>query len=153
MYSIHLSENVVIRHVLLNKTKILPHEHVVKDRLKTLVEYIRTLDPYAILPAIIVCNKTNVIIDGHHRYYALLEIGFSDIPVVLINYDSELIIPELDKSISKKDIIDAGVSGRLLEPKSSFHHIVDIYGKPHPLILISPLSDFKLNNETNNTRP
>lgn len=153
MYSIYLSENVVLRYELVASDKLLPHEHVVKDRLETLVEYMHTLKPYAILPAILVCSQTNVIIDGHHRYYALLEMGIKEIPVVFINYDSDMIVPELDNSISKEEIIKAGIEGNLLEPKSSFHHIMDVFGKPHPLILISPLSDFKLTHETNHTRP
>ena len=153
MYSIQLAENVVLRYAMVDKGDILPHEFVVKDRLKKLVEYMYTLKPYAILPAILVCRETNVIIDGHHRYYALIEMGLSEIPVIFIHYDSELIIPDLDGVISKEEILNAGLSGNLLEPKSSFHHIIDVNDKPHPLILISPLSDFKISHETNYSRP
>ena len=74
-------------------------------------------------------------------------------PVITINYDSELIIPDLKEGITKQEIIEAGLSGNLLASKSSFYHIRDIYNQTHPLILISPLSNFKLNNETNHSRP
>ena len=133
-----------MKYALVEPDQLLPHEHVVKDRLEKLVEYMYTLKPYAILPAILVCSKTNVIIDGHHRYYALQNINIKEIPVVYINYDSDLIVPVLDNSITKKEIIETAIHRKLLKPKSSFHHILDIFGKPHPLILISPLSDFKL---------
>jgi hypothetical protein len=153
MYSIDFPKNVVVRFSLVPIEILLPHEHVLVEKIDSLKEYICNHKPWVILPAIIVCEKTNVIIDGHHRYFALLKIGVKKIPVVYINYYSNLIIAELNKMISKEQIIEAGISGKLLKPKSSFHHIVDIFGNLHPLILISPLCEIKLLNETNNSRP
>jgi hypothetical protein len=54
------------------------------------------------------------------------------------------IVPHLDNSISKEEIIMAGESGSLLEPKSSFHHIINDEGIHYPIILLSSL--FSINN-------
>ena len=37
------------------------------------------------------CEQSNTIIDGHHRYFALKELGLKKIPVTFINYFSEKI--------------------------------------------------------------
>ena len=104
---------------------ILPHEEILPDRLDGLKKYIKSLEPSLIVPSIIICSKTGVIIDGHHRYYALKEFGIDSVPVTKINYDSEIIITHNEDSrvIEKPTVIDAARAGELLKPKSTAHHI------------------------------
>lgn len=139
MSSIKLEKNVVQFSDLLDVHAILPHEEVVIDRLESLIIYLKTIKPYIIIPSILICDKTNMIIDGHHRYYALREIGFNKVPVTYIDYSSELIVPDLDGKVKKEMLIDSAVNKIMLPPKSSFHHVLDIDYHFQPIILLSSL--------------
>lgn len=140
MHSINLKENVVLSNGFLNVNEILPHEEVIVDRMEKLVNYLASLKPYIIISSILICSETNMIIDGHHRYYALSKLGFEKVPVTKINYQSKLITTHLDNGISKDILIKAALSQIVLPPKSSFHHIIDVDYKLQPIILLSSLS-------------
>jgi len=140
MYTITLKESVVFSNSFLDVNDIFPHEEVIIDRMEKLVNYLASLKPYIIIPSILVCSETNMIIDGHHRYYALRKLGFEKVPVTKINYSSKLITTHLDNQISKELLIKAALSQKVLPPKSSFHHIIDIDYKLQPIILLSALS-------------
>jgi hypothetical protein len=120
---------------------VLCHEEVVADRLEKFVDYLRTLEPNIILPSIIVCEETNTLIDGHHRYHALIALGYEWCPVTYIDYSHASIVPHLSSAITKKDIVDAALKKQLLSPKSSCHHLIDNKGMLRPIILLSSLSD------------
>lgn len=124
-------------------SEIYHHEFVISERLDKFVTYLKSLAPQIIIPSIIVCNKTNALIDGHHRCHALLELGFKRCPVSFVNYDSEHIIPHLDQSITKNQIIEAALGNNLLPPKSSMHHLIDFKGRCRPIVLLSYLSDME----------
>ncbi len=140
MYSIDLNENLCISNELLSVDKILPHEKVILERMDKLVEYLTSLKPYIIIPSILICSKTNMIIDGHHRFYALQKLGYDKVPVTRINYDSDIIKTHIDDTITKYNLLEAALSGKMLPPKSSFHHIIDINYKLQPIILLSVLT-------------
>ncbi len=125
---------------------LMPHEHVVKARLNSLILYLQALEEDIILSSIIVCDKTNIIIDGHHRFYALKSLGVNKIPVTFINYDSTLIKAYDDDRIQKNHVLEAAISGKLLEPKSTKHVVFDNkILKYKPIILLSSLWHFSLN--------
>lgn len=140
MYSIDFKDNLFISNELLSVNKILPHEEVVLERMDKLVEYLTSLKPYIIIPSILICSKTNMIIDGHHRFYALQKLGYDKVPITRINYDSDLIKTHIHDKISKNNLLEAALSGKMLPPKSSFHHISDINFKLQPIILLSVLT-------------
>jgi hypothetical protein len=121
-------------------TSLISHEQVINDRLKLYIDYLKSLENNLLISSIIVCNKTNTIIDGHHRYHALIFLGYSYIPVTYINYDSVNIKAHINDSISKNEILTASQSGKLLPPKSSKHVFYDKKTKLWlPIILISTL--------------
>ena len=93
------------------------------------------------------CHKTNVIIDGHHRYFALKELGFKNVPVTKVDYSSDLISTGVDGSgIPKQEIIRIGVSDELFEPKSTQHLIYCSKSQAwHPIILLSTM--FKIDTK------
>jgi ParB-like chromosome segregation protein Spo0J len=140
MYSIDLKENLFVSNELLCVSKILPHEEVVIERMDKLVEYLTSLKPYIIIPSILICSKTNMIIDGHHRFYALQKLGYEKVPITRINYDSNLIKTHIEDTITKNNLLEAALSGKMLPPKSSFHHIIDMNYKLQPIILLSVLT-------------
>lgn len=137
---LELDYNPILGFRLMDCSLLKQHERVVEDRYSKLTEYLKSLYPYVILPSILVNIEDNVIIDGHHRFNALMTMGFKKVPVTFINYQLDMIVTDLgDNPITKKEILDAGNSGNLLEPKTSFHHIMDKHGNPHPIILLSAL--------------
>lgn len=144
MYSINIAENIVISNILVEINELHPHEEVVTDRLQTLIEYLKTLKPYIIIPSVLVCYNSKMIVDGHHRVYALKELGHTKIPVTMIRYESNLIVPDLAGKITKEELINGALNNKMFRPKTSFHHIIDTDGNPQPLILLSSL--FRLDN-------
>ncbi len=131
---------LVVGYEYIELERLLPHEEILEDRLKGLLTYIESLKPYIIVPSILVCADTNIIIDGHHRYYALKHLGKHLAPVVRVNYDSDKIITGLDpqKRLTKKEIIATAESKIPFKPKSTQHHFV-VGDLNMPLILLSKL--------------
>lgn len=140
MHSISLSANLFISNEFVEVDDIFPHEEVVVERMEKLVQYLASLKPYIIIPSIIICSETNMIIDGHHRYYALQKLGYKKVPVTKINYQSSLVSTHLDCHISKQALLDAALNRRMLPPKSSFHHVMDVNYHLQPIILLSVLT-------------
>ena len=144
MFSIVVDEKLISSIELINVDDLKPHEHVVLDRKKALVSYLKSISPEILISSLIVCSKTNTIIDGHHRFFALKELGFNTIPVTLVDYNSDLIKPHIDDRITKNEILQAANLKKYLEPKSSKHLIFEEKtGVWKPIILISSL--FSLN--------
>ncbi|MGC8939301.1 MAG: pyridoxal-phosphate dependent enzyme [Candidatus Bathyarchaeia archaeon] len=109
---------------LTNLNELKQHEDVDLQHLKDLIQKIAS---DKILKFAIVADKnTNVILDGQHRFNALKNLGCKKIPVVYVDYNSHDILVQSwrkDKKLTKKDVIEAGLSGKKLPPKSSRHMI------------------------------
>ena len=120
-----------------------PHEHVVVERRTGLCNYIETFDRFFVLPSLIVCKNTLTIIDGHHRWFALEKFGISKVPVTFLDYESDRILTNKIGNISKKEILEASSTGKLLPSKSSEHVIIDNSGQEHPIIVLSSICSFK----------
>lgn len=135
-------EDLIIQHKYLDISELYPHEEVLLERKKSLTKYLKTNYEEIIIPSILVCSKSNMIIDGHHRYFTLMEFGCKKIPVTLIDYFDERIIThsELKLSIPKKELIDLCQQNILRPPKSSIHRIKTSEAKSLPIILLSKLS-------------
>jgi len=108
---------------LVELSKLKPHEEVDLLYLKELKQEIKS-DGILKL-AIAVDKDTNIILDGHHRVAALKELGCTKIPVVFVDYNSSMISVTGHKSanITKKDVIEAGLSPKKFPPKTSRHII------------------------------
>jgi hypothetical protein len=81
---------------------------------------------------IIADEKSGVILDGMHRWLALKSLGYALIPVILIDaFQNPRIhvgrrrihryVNASKKEIPVKEVISAGVSGRLMRPRSTRH--------------------------------
>ena len=133
-------KDIILENTYENIDLIFPHEEVLEERSSGLINYISSLKPWTIVPSILICSDSGVIIDGHHRYYVLKKLGYEKVPVTLIKYDSKKIITHniKDKQLSKKFIIKSAMSKKLLEPKSSMHHYFHD-SNLFPVILLSDL--------------
>ena len=125
--------------------KIYCHEEILPDRVQQFYEYVLSygLNNPICIPAIIVDVNTNVIIDGHHRYYTLQRLGLQEVEVLFIDYMNENIIIQSSANITKDDVIQAARSGKLLRPKLS-RHLVLQKGKHVPILCISTIISFVL---------
>jgi len=141
MFSLKNLENNLVKDVLMIPFQELkPHEKVVLKRKEALKNYILSMNPEIIISSIIICSETKMIIDGHHRYSALRELDFLEMPVTMVNYSSDKIKAYHDDRIEKEAILTASLSGVLLPPKSSKHIVLDESNDTwYPLVLLSSL--------------
>jgi len=77
-------------------------------------------------------QKTHVILDGMHRWLALKSLGYTLMPVILVDaFHNPKVrvgtrrihryISDTDKEISIEKVISAGLSGHLMKPRSTRH--------------------------------
>jgi hypothetical protein len=101
------------------------HEAISKDRLQTIIRDIRSSEIFR--SPILVDRDTNVILDGHHRYHALREIGTDKIPVRYVDYPGEDSISVESRAncpletLTKDDVIKMGLSDEVFPFKSTKH--------------------------------
>lgn len=146
MYSIKVDKDIIIGIEQMDINLLIPHEKVVLDKKEILKNNLKYKDDDLIISTILICSESNMIIDGHHRYTALKELGHSKIPVTLINYFSDKIITDKEDSFSKKEIILNSKRKNLYDPKSTKHLIYCNNNKEwFPITLISSLYLFKSN--------
>ena len=117
-----------------------PHEKIIEKKKTSLAKFIKSYENYYIISSIVCCDQTLLIIDGHHRYFALKELGFKKVPVTLVDYQSDSIRTGKRNALSKEYIINIGKSSDLLEPKSTEHAIYCNRSKNwEPIILLSSM--------------
>ena len=123
MYSIDFENGLVKDVKLVDISLLKPHEKIIKKKKTSLVKFIKSYENYYIISSIVCCHKSMLIIDGHHRYFALKELGFRKVPVTLIDYSNKSIRTGRVNPLDKNDIIKVGNSSGLLEPKSTEHAV------------------------------
>jgi hypothetical protein len=140
MFSIRIDDSLIKSVSLTRISELVPHEQVVVERKNTLKAYLNSLSPEVVISSIIVCNDTNIIIDGHHRYFSLMELGFEKIPVTKIDYSSNNVKAYVDDRISKAEIINSAIRNNLLSPKSSKHVVLNLEDNQwYPIIVLSTI--------------
>jgi hypothetical protein len=77
---------------------------------------------------ILVDEKDYVVLDGHHRVEALKRMGYTKIPVYLVDYWDDAIEvttwPEADiENVTKDMILEMGKSDEVFPPKTSRHSV------------------------------
>ena len=116
--------------VLLPIEKLKPHEKGSPLYLEMLKREI--LKDGVLKYPIIADKKTNVILDGMHRWLALKSLGYTQIPVLLVDaFQNPQIrigrrrvhryISDSSVRIKAEDVIKAALSGKLMEPRTTRH--------------------------------
>ena len=97
---------------------------------------------------IIVDSRTMIILDGHHRYLCIKKLGKRFIPAYLIDYS----IPEIEvyswnnnEVMTKEKVINAGLSGKKMPPKST-KHMIRIGNELYHITYIEKEHPYPLNN-------
>lgn len=101
------------------------HEEIRPDYLDQLKNEILS-DGILKMP-IAVDKTTYIILDGHHRLNALRKIGCKRIPCILFDYHSseiEVLPQRKGETVTKEMIIEAGLTGRRMLPKTSRHMVM-----------------------------
>lgn len=146
MYSIDFNADIIKGLELIDVDLIYPHEKIIEKNTSTISNFLKSFNDYIILSSILCCSKTMVIIDGHHRFFSLKKLGFKKIPVTKIDYFSSDIKTSMDQKYSKDQIIDHGINGTLLEPKSTSHLVYCNKSKKwQPIMLLSSLFKIEVN--------
>ena len=116
--------------VLLPIDELKPHEQGSPIYLELLKQEI--LKDQMLKYPIIADEKTHVILDGMHRWLTLKSLGYSLIPVILVDaFQNPKIrvgrrrihryLSNTDEEVPIQDILQAGTSGRLMKPRSTRH--------------------------------
>ncbi len=128
------------RFALVPRRRLHPHEETDPARVKRLSEAIR--EDAMIYNPVIVDEGTRVILDGHHRFHALGELGCRLIPCHLVDYLDPMIRVEgweNGEPLDKHALLEKGLSGELLPVKTTRHRTLrDIPQKATPLAKLRP---------------
>ena len=123
MYSIDFNPEIIKGLDLVDVDLIFPHEKIIEKNTSTISNFLKSFNDHIVLSSILCCSKSMVIIDGHHRYFSLKKLGFKKIPVTKLDYFSNDIKTSIDQKYSKDQIIEHGINGDLMEPKSTSHNV------------------------------
>jgi len=132
--------SVVDTVALVHVDDLRPHEEVTEARAVAFQHYLSTLS-LKILPAIIVCSQTQVVIDGHHRLHIFKQAGMSIVPAVFVCLDHEDVLvspPNRQTTITKDDVIFSAMRGKLFPPKSTQFMVRSRGGQLMPIIVLAP---------------
>jgi len=113
-----------IPYTILQNDKILVHEMYDDAHM---IYLSRVISRSQIFTHPVIVDKRNfILLDGHHRYFALLkQLGGTHIPAILINYDDNSLISvsswRSDVQVDRKGVRQAAFTGELLPIKTSKH--------------------------------
>jgi ParB-like chromosome segregation protein Spo0J len=96
-------------------------------------------------PPLLVDDRTQVVLDGHHRLMASKRLGCKKIPCFCVDYlaDDSVVLESWrpDVRLTKQQVIDMGLSGTVFPLKTTRHvYVIPASIKPTPLAELSELS-------------
>ena len=106
-----------------------PHELTISKKVDELEKMTNRWRAY-VLP-LVVDKNSGVILDGHHRHQVSLRLNLQCLPCIMVDYIGDETV-ELDvwpnsgrDSLTKEEVVEAGLNGTLFSPKTSRHRLPD----------------------------
>ena len=106
-----------------------PHEEILPKKVDQLEKMTHRWNAYT--KPLLIDRSTGTILDGHHRFHVAMRLELLCVPCVLIDYLEDGMI-ELDvlpncgrEDVTKKEVIEAALTGDLFSPKTSRHRLSD----------------------------
>lgn len=130
MYHLRIPE-LIIGFRWMKPCNLLPHE-------KLIPKIIPSFDMTSVVPSIVACSESGLIIDGHHRYEVFKKMQLPTFPVLLVDYKNPNIITHPTDPLDKDFIIQRAQSTQLMEPKRTQHFLIDLDGNMLPIATLSP---------------
>ncbi|MEM0362115.1 MAG: ParB N-terminal domain-containing protein [Sulfolobales archaeon] len=137
-----------LRTCIVDSSLLLPHEGVEKSRLELLIKVIER-SGYVKHP-ITVDVRTFIILDGHHRFKALEELGIKYVPVFFVDYVEEYVDVKpfrKDIHVSKYSVISKVYIEKGVYPPRTTRHIFSGILLPTSYIQLETLRE--LNGKSN----
>lgn len=107
---------------IVNVTGLIPHEQIMEDHLRELLETIR--HDGVLRQPVIVDRASMVILDGHHRVSAIKRLSCPLIPAYLVDYNDPSIVVHprrADIPVDKESVVRTGLGGIPYPPLTSRH--------------------------------
>jgi hypothetical protein len=113
------------KYQIVSEDTLYAHERIIPEHKDHVIRQIRN---HGVLRhPLLIDNSTGVILDGHHRYQALKELGYTRFPVVRVNYredESVTVATRNDSglSVDKDLVLERGLSDDKFPPKTTRHN-------------------------------
>ncbi|MGQ0797605.1 MAG: ParB N-terminal domain-containing protein [Methanobacteriota archaeon] len=116
-----------VRLELIEIARLRVHERVQPDLLDRMREDIRR--DGCLRRPILVADGDLVILDGHHRFQALVQLGCRRIPAYVVDYRSDVVQVDVwpdavVRDVTKAEVIRRGLTGDPFPPKTSRHTVL-----------------------------
>lgn len=114
------------RFVIMDISELRIHEAIQDQLLEACVKMLQNDGVFKV--PILVDEKDLVVLDGHHRVEAMKRMGYTKIPVYLVDYSDDAIEvttwPEAEiENITKEMVLEMGRSEDVFPPKTSRHRV------------------------------
>lgn len=113
-----------------------PHEDIDTERLERLIAEINNAGTF--YPPVLVDRRSQVILDGHHRWRASTRLALAVLPCYVVDYFGDPTIRVIsrrpDIAVTKQSVIDMALSGKTY-PRKTTRHAYDLpeWIEPVPL--------------------
>lgn len=136
VFDSNIPSDIIIRNDTVDIASIYTHENVITENVIAFEQYLNKSQNF-LIPTIIVSEEM-VLIDGHHRLELLKKMGYTKIPVTVVNYNHSCILTHcvINKQISKEIIIQSALNNINLQAKST-RHCLCINSKIVPISILS----------------
>jgi hypothetical protein len=113
---------------LIQVDKLVCHERINKKRLHVVMEDLQRTK--VLHTPVVVDRKTLLILDGHHRCQAFVQLGIKEIPCLMVNYfdtDIEVTFRRIDMKqvLFKEIVLRKATEGKLFPFKTTKHRLPD----------------------------
>jgi hypothetical protein len=136
VFDSHIPADIILRTDTVDISSIHTHENVIVENVLAFEQYLNKSQNF-LVPTIIVSDNL-VLIDGHHRLELMKRMGYTKIPVTVINYYHECVLTHIEasKRLGKDVIVQSALNKVNLKPKST-RHVLCVNDKFVPISILS----------------